>query len=289
VAAIICLSILCNSCKGKSKNYEPTYSTGNTAKKILFFGVPTQSYYEIDDLFIKYLNDHLVGTKIQTVANSNFLGYNEKLDSQYFHLTIVNGMRALECARNGYTIVGHVVEESYAGGILVNKDSSINRLTDLKGKTIATPGYPALAAHMLQMVYLGKNGVDVSKEVKFLKVQSLESVFLNTFLGRCSAGFSTTNGFNRFIKRRPEIAAKVEMKWVTPAIIANAFVIRNDVDKELAEQVKTLLFSMHLNDQGRKALQKIGYFRFEPADSTTYNPVKDFLKEYRALVADQKQ
>jgi len=288
--AIFCMSILCNSCKQKTKNYEPNYATDSSHKKILLFGVPTQSYYEIYDLFVNYLNDHLDGAQVQTVVNSTLAGYMKKLGNQDFDLTIVNGGTALQSIRNGYAIIGRTVEEEgYAGAILVNKDSSINIVADLKGKTIASPGYPALGGHILQMLFLSKNGINVNTHIKHQYVESFESVFLNVYLGKCAAGFSTTNSWKRFIKRRPEIASRVTMKWATPAIVANALLLRNTVDKTIARQLKNLVFAMHFSERGKKALGKIGYLKFEPADSATYQPIKEFLKEYNALVVDHKQ
>jgi phosphonate transport system substrate-binding protein len=287
---LICTLILCDGCKSKAKHYEPTYSNDSSTKKILLFGVPTQSDFELTDLLVKYLNKRLMGAQIQTVGSSNFLDYMKKIDDRYFGFTTVNGIKALECARNGYAIVGREVDEQgYAGTILVNNDSSINTFADLKGKTVATPGYPALAGHMLQTVYLQKMGVSMARDVKFKYLQSFESVFLNIYLGRCSAGFSTITSWNGFKKRRPEVAQKITAKWVTPAIVGIALVIRNDVDKKIAWQLKNLFFSMHTNEEGRTALAKLGLLKYDPADSTTFQPVKQLLKEYNDLVKNRKQ
>src|SRR5690349_22353979 len=67
--------VICISCKQKSKTYKPTYSSSTSETKTLLYGVPTQSYYAINDLFVKYLNDSLKGVRVQTVATSSFLGY----------------------------------------------------------------------------------------------------------------------------------------------------------------------------------------------------------------------
>ena len=94
---------------------------------------------------MNYLNQHLKGVQIQTVASSSFSAYNEKLDKSYFDMTIVNGMVALKSAENDYSIVGQAVDEAgNSGAILVNKDSAINSFSELTGKTIVTAGPPAL-------------------------------------------------------------------------------------------------------------------------------------------------
>ena len=44
-----------------------------------------------------------------------------------------------------------------------------------------------------------------------------------------------------------------------------------------------------MNDQGRKALADLGYAKFVPADSNTYLPFRNLLKEYQAIIADPKK
>ncbi|HET7896727.1 MAG TPA: phosphate/phosphite/phosphonate ABC transporter substrate-binding protein, partial [Flavisolibacter sp.] len=269
--AMIAALFWCAGCQPKSVHYEPLFSTDTTTAKTLLWGVPTQSYYEITDLFVKYLNERLKDVKVQTVASSTFKRFMEKLDSGDFDLTIANGIKALECARNDYRIIAESIDEhGYAGAILVNADSAINSFSDLKGKTIASPGNPALAGHMMQMLYLSKNKIDVNRDLKIDYLESFESVYLNIYLGKCSAGFATSTSWYSFVKSRPEIAAKVKLKWVTPKLPGNALLLRKDVNQQTAEKLKDLIFSMDTDEQGRQALDKIGFRRFAPADSNTY-------------------
>jgi phosphonate transport system substrate-binding protein len=224
------------------------------------------------------------------VASSSFTGYNEKLDKGYFDITIVNGMVALKSAEKDYSIEGQAVDEAgNSGAILVNKDSSINTFSDIKGKTIATPGPPALPGHILQMLFLSGKGLDVNKDIKLRYCESFESVFLNLFLGKSSAGFSTITSWNSFIKQRPEIASRVTVKWQTPPIIGNAVLFRKDLDKHTANQLRSLILSMHTNEEGKKAVEKIGFLRFKPATARSYEPIHDVIKEYNTVVAGNKK
>jgi phosphonate transport system substrate-binding protein len=143
--------------------------------------------------------------------------------------------------------------------------------------------------HLLPMVFLYKNGLDVSKQIKLKYLESFESVILNVYLGKCSAGLTTINGWHSFLKRRPEIASKVALKWVTPAVPGNVLLIRNSVDEKTANQLKNLIVTMHMNEQGRKALADLGYTRFVAADSNTYLPFRNLLKEYQAIIANSKK
>src|SRR5829696_9186001 len=89
---IICMSVICNSCKGENKNYEPTYSVDTPQKKTLLYAVPTQAYYEMHTAFVNYLNEHLTGTHIHIVASPDFSAYVEKVNNRLFDLAIGNGI-----------------------------------------------------------------------------------------------------------------------------------------------------------------------------------------------------
>ena len=79
------------------------------------------------------------------------------------------------------------------------------------------------------------------------------------------------------------------LRWTTPALPGVAFLLRNETENGIARELKNIVLSMHLNDRGKKALAKLGYSKIEAADSTTFEPIKQFLKEYDDLVANRKQ
>jgi ABC-type phosphate/phosphonate transport system substrate-binding protein len=290
LAALIFSFLLFTTCKPKSPAYEPTYAIDSAEKKTLLYGVPTQAFYEIHAAFVAYLNDHLPDLHIRIVANSNFLAYIDNVNTRAFDIALANGILALDSARLGYSILGTSVEETAnAGVILVNKDSSINNFSDLKGKTVATVGSPTLGGHMLPMLYLFKNGLNVNTEIKLKYLESFESVILNIYLGKCSAGFANLNGWSNFLKKKPEAAIRVADKWETPAVVGNPLLIRNDIGKETISRLRSVILTMHLNEKGKKALADIGYLKFIPTDSNTYRPLRNILKEYRALIIDPKR
>jgi phosphonate transport system substrate-binding protein len=288
-AALFFFFVLINGCRSKQNSYEPTYSVDSSHKQTLTYGVPTQSYYEMHTPFVNYLNERLQDIRIQIVSSADFSAYVTKVNNRQFDLAIANGLMALDNNRLGYSLCGESVGEvPNAGAILVHKDSSINNFLDLKGKSIATPGSPALPGHMFQMLYLFKKGLNVNKDIKLKYLESFESVILNVYLGKCSAGFTAINNWRSFLKKRPEVASKVALKWVTPAAPGNTILIRNNVDEQTASQLRSLVLTMHKSEEGRKALAALGYVKFVAVDSNTYRPLRNFLKEYKELIVDPK-
>lgn len=282
--------LLFTTCKPKSTAYEPVYSADSVQTKNLILGLPTQSYYEIWTAFVTYLNDHLPGIHIQAVASPSFLAYVDSWNASSYDILLVNGIMVLDSVGHGYSSLGTSVEETgNAGVILVNKDSSINSFADLKGKLVASVGDPGLAGRMLPMMYLFKNGVNVNRDIKLKHLDSFESVILNIYLGKCSAGFTSLNIWTSFLKKRPELAKKVSKKWETPAVEGNSLLIRNNVSEETISQLKRVILDMHLNEKGKKALAHIGYVKFNPTDSNTYRSLRSLVKEYKELIVDPQK
>ena len=65
--------------------------------------------------------------------------------------------------------------QTEGSGLVVDKDSNINSVADLKGKTVATPG-AATIQQMLLTDVLNQNGMDI----KDLKVTNLKAAFLTS-------------------------------------------------------------------------------------------------------------
>jgi len=279
------LFLSCNSHSSRKQQYEPTYSVDSSGKKVLIFGVPNLSSYEDCDLLVKYLNKNLSNIFIRIVASTDVKDYENKIKKNEFDFIIINGPLLLEAEKNGYSIVAKMGDdEKYKSVIFVRNDSAINKISDLKGKTIATSGPPALAGTMMPLFYLYKNGLDVNKDIKHLYSPSFESTIMNVYLGKCAAGASKKASVVNIFKQRPEIASKLSIKWETPPLINNAFMIKNNMDKEMADALTKLILTLQENEEGKKALIPLDVSRFEKANMDTYKPLKVFLKEYNTSI-----
>jgi len=277
--------LLLTSCNSHHENYEPRFSPDSSNKKVLVFGLPNLSSYEDCDLFIKHLNKNLTTAKIHVLACSNADDYQDKLKKRVFDFTIINGSLVLDAEQNGYAIVGKMGDDDkYRSVIFVRRDSAINKFSDLTGKTLTTSGPNALAGTIMPLFFLYKNGVDVKRDIKRLYAPSFESTIMNVYLGRCSAGASKRAVAMDMFIQRPEIGAKLMIKWETPPLINNALFIRNDMDTMIASELTKLIFALQDNEEGRRALIPLDVSKFEKATSETYKPLRDFLTEYNAVM-----
>jgi phosphonate transport system substrate-binding protein len=268
------------ACSGKrQRGYTPTFEAAGEDRKVLTLGVPGQSFYETTDLLVQYLNDHLDSVRIQTVACAGIEEYQEKLRTGYFDLTIINGLQLLGAERNGYRVVGRIADDSRTV-IFVHKDSGIHQFADIRGHTISIPGKNTLAGAIMPLVFLYRQGVDVNGGLRRLYVPTFESAMLNVYLGQASLGATWKPAWEMYLKQRPEIGTKLEVRWETPPVVNAGILMRVTIDPPLAARLAGLFFQMKTDGQGRRALERLHISGFEPADSNSFRPMEAFLREY---------
>ncbi|WP_024850162.1 phosphate/phosphite/phosphonate ABC transporter substrate-binding protein [Hydrogenovibrio kuenenii] len=270
--------------------FEPLYSQHPPLKKdILLFGVHPlhnpKRLFEVYQPMIDYINQHLNGVKLRLEASRSYSAFNKKLFSGHFDFALPNPYQTVKATEHGYRIFGKMGDDNnFRGIILVRKDSNIEKVSDLKGKTICYPAPTALAATMMPQWYLYQHGIDVNKDIKNLYVGSQESSIMNVYLGKAAAAATWPPPWQAFIKQRPEVAQQVEVKWQTPPLPNNGLVVKNDIPEALVKQVSQVIFNLQNTAKGKKILQRMELSRFEPASNQTYDSVRVFLKKFAAEV-----
>lgn len=263
--------------------YQPTFASTTGLQHEIVFGAPSLAYYEIADPTMKYLNAHLDSLHVRTVACTSVEDYEDKLRKGFFDFTVINGPQLVTAEQSGYTVVGKIADD-YHALIFVNKDSGIDDFRDCNDRTIALTGNRILAGSVMPLLYLYDHGVDVNNHLKKLYSPSYESVMLDVCLGKCAIGAVWSTPYETFQRKRPDLASRLQVKWTTPSQASSAILFRRNVNRDVAQKIAQLLFGLSGNEQGRKALQRIGISRFEPADSTTYLSMKKFLRKYDSLI-----
>ena len=271
--------------------YEPLYSdTPLFAKnKIYIFGVhPLHNpklLFEIYQPMIDYVNARIKGSELRLEASRDYASFERKLFSGRFDFALPNPYQTVIAAKKGYKIFGKMGDdENFRGIILVRKDSGINKVSDLRGKTVSYPAPTALAATMMPQWHMHKNGLDVNHDITNSYVGSQESSIMNVYLGKSAAAATWPPPWEAFIKERPEVAEQVEIKWQTPALPNNGLVVRDDVPEALVDEVSKIIFSLHQDEEGRKILSAMELSRYEKALDSDYAPTREFLKNFQTEV-----
>jgi len=290
VAAAVVLGIFLAACDNTEQDYAPTIdpADGTEAETVLFGIHPLHNPRKLNRVFgplVDYLNANLKGSRFRLEASIDYPDFEQKLYAGKFEFALPNPLQTLKALDHGYRVFGKMADdEKFRGIFLVRRDSPVRALDDLRGKTISYPAKTALAGAMMPQAFLQANGIDVSSETTSNYVGSQESSIMNVAVGASIAGATWPPVWEQFKREQPELADQLEIRWQTEPLLNNALVVRDDVPAELANRVATLIFALQGSGEGRDILTGMELSKFEPASSTTYEPVRRFLEKFNATV-----
>jgi len=296
IFSLIAVFLLVGACGNNKDAYqEPTFSVeemGSSETNYVFSVHPLHNPKRLHAIFsplMEYLSREIDGVSFVFEASRNYAAYDERLYGRMPHFSLPNPYQTINSLKHGYRVFGKMGDDqNFRGIILVRKDSGIEKVTDLKGKTISYPAPTALAATMMPQYYLHTHGLDVMKDVRSSYVGSQESSIMNVFFGDVAAGATWPQPWKALLKERPELERELVVKWQTDTLPNNGLVVRDDVPEHVVAKVATLLFELQHNEQGQAWLKKMELSHFEPATNDTYSPVKLFIEKFDAEVRPVK-
>ena len=161
------------------------------------------------------------------------------------------------------------------GVLVVKKDSSIKKLQDLDGKTIAFPAPNALGASLLIRSDLKKrHHIDINP--KYVKTHS--SVYLNVALGLTDAGGGVAS---TLAEQKDEIKDQLKVLYETRHMAPHPLSVHPRVAKDVQFKVKQAILKMAETEHGRALLEKIPMRKAIPADISHYQELNNWeLKEF---------
>lgn len=255
--------------------------------EILFAVHPLHNPKRLFDVYqplVDLINEQVAPAyRIKLETSRDYASFEEKLANRKFHIAVPNPYQTLASEARGYRIIGKMGNDRrFRGIIVVRRDTKLASLADLKGAPISFPAPTALAATMMPRMFLYKHGLGPA-DINARYVGSQESAIMNVLLGKTVAGGTWPPPWEALLRRRPELAEKLEVRWETEPLINNGLVIREGVPSELADAVKTVVFHLHEHARGKAILEAMEIDRFEPADQTAFEPVRRFIGEYEAV------
>lgn len=234
---------------------------------------------------VDHLNRGLGDAEIRLETSSSYAAFDEKLRTRKLDLALPNPYQALQGIAAGYRVFAKVRnDEDFRGIILVRKDSHITDLQQLKGRAVSYPAPTALAATMLPQWLFHSHGLKVGRDIESRYVGSQESSIMNLYQGNTAAAATWPPPWRALARERPEVAAALEIRWQTEALPNNALLARDDVPESVVTRLLELLVTMDQSPEGRTLLAAAEIEGFEPANESTYAPVRKFLERFEQEV-----
>ncbi|MGS0692252.1 phosphate/phosphite/phosphonate ABC transporter substrate-binding protein [Shewanella sp. 30m-9] len=177
-----------------------------------------------------------------------------------YHFTVFN-------ASPGYIALAKEQDKYIKGLIVVNKDSKITKLADLKGKSLAFPAPAAFAASVIPRAILKQQGIVHSTKY----VGSHDSVYLAVAQGLVDAGGGVGRTFNNMDS---DVTENLKVLWSTPGYTPHAIATHPRVSRELRQVLLSELLALSTTSKGRSLLEGLGFKGMEAAASGDWDDVR---------------
>lgn len=178
------------------------------------------------------------------------------------------------------SVNGKSIYHSY---IIVHKDSGINSIKDLKGKTFAFVD-PGSNSGRLYPVYLLKK-MGYEPEGFFSKViysyshnKSVEMVAKRIVDGAAVESLV----FEYMLKSGSPYVMQTKVIKRSPPFAIPPVVVKNDINSELKARLKNAFLNMHMSERGRQILKSMMIDRFVEISDSEYDSIRrmeQFVKE----------
>jgi phosphonate transport system substrate-binding protein len=167
----------------------------------------------------------------------------------------------------GYRAFARETNKRIQGIIVVKKDSAIQSIAELSGKTLAFPAPAAFAASVLPRAYFKSKQIDISPRY----VNSHDSVYLTVSKNLYPAG----GGIQRTFNNMPEsIREQLRILWKTPGYTPHAFAAHPRLSAAVVQRTADAMIAMAADEQGGKLLKKLKFNPIGPAKDSDWGDVR---------------
>lgn len=286
---VLLLSGLLLACDSRHEPVQgPLYGTHPDARPVLRLAVhplhnPKHLLRTYQPL-IDHLQAQLPDYQFELEASRDYASYERKIEARAPALLLPNPLQTLTAIDRGYTVVAMAGDpEDFRGVLLVPVDSPIRHLRELKGRRVSFPAPTALAAAIMPQRLMRSHGLQPGRDVELLYVGSQESSMVAAIQGLSDAASTWLQPWHDFQLDQPQAASRLRVLAITPPLVNNAVMVRDDLPVALRADLTQALLGMHFDARLQPVLSAARIRRFNPATNATYQVVADYLASPSSL------
>lgn len=179
---------------------------------------------------------------------------------------------------------------TYAGYLVVRKDSEIRSVSDMANKKLVLVSKNTTAGYVFPKAYFLQNEV-ANVESYFSKVVfsgNHENTAWAVYTGEADVGALKNHIYNALKRNDPDFAKKMMVLAESKSVPSNSFAVNPDLEPGLGKKIQEILLGMHLDTSGRKKLTQFGAEKFIVTTDEDYQPCYTMLKNAEIELSQHK-
>ncbi|MBI5069148.1 MAG: putative selenate ABC transporter substrate-binding protein [Deltaproteobacteria bacterium] len=222
----------------------------------------------------EYLQKQL-GMEVKFVPVTDYPGTVEGLAAGHLDLVWYGGFTFVQARRRTGSAVPLVQREEDArfhSRFIARAGSGIQRLQDLRGKTVAFGSPSSTSGHLMPRYFLLQAGLDPEKDfakVAFSGAHDATAKWVES--GKVDAGAVNESVWNKLVEEKKIDPAKVISFHTTPDFFDYNWTVRGDLDPRVAEKIRAAFLALDAaNPEHRAILDLQRTRRFIPTRVENY-------------------
>lgn len=170
-------------------------------------------------------------------------------------------------------------QKTLSATIMVRKDSGINSLKDLKGRTIIFGGgKKAMISYVIPSALLKRAGLKKGEyNIKFSK--NLPNAMLSVYYKQTDAV-----GIGNIVMKLPSVKSSVDISQIKTLTTSEPvphlpWAVKNDMSSNLRDRIQKLLLALNESEEGKTILKKANLTGIHKASDKDYEIHRKYLKE----------
>ena len=259
------------------------FGIGVHAQQVLrVTAIPDESPTELARKFEplgKYLESRL-GMKIEWTPVTDYAAAVETLANRKVDLAWFGGFTFVQSSvRSGGKTIPLVQREEdtvFKSVFIASKDSGINSLEDLKGKTLSFGSQSSTSGHLMPRSFLLAAKIDPDKDLKRVSFSGAHDATIAAVAsGKVDAGALNISVWNKFVEDKKVDPTQVKVIYTTPPYFDYNWTVHADMPATLRDKIAQAFLDLNPSTpQGAEILKLQRAAKFVPTRVENYNGIK---------------
>lgn len=244
--------------------------------------IPDESPTELSRKFAplgQYLESKL-GMKVEWTPVTDYAAAVETVVNKKIDLAWFGGFTFVQAnVRSGGKIIPLVQreeDEKFRSVFITDAKSGINKLEDLKGKTLSFGSQSSTSGHLMPRSFLLGAKINPDTDLKRVAFSGAHDATIAAVAsGKVDAGALNISVWEKFVTEKKVDPAAVKVFYTTPAYYDYNWSVHADMPQALQDKIKAAFLALDPNTpQGKEILGLQRATRFIPSKPENYNGIK---------------
>ena len=235
---------------------------------------------------LKKKMEKILGKPVSLMSAPSFKEFIKRTKMQkYDFIMTAPHLGRLAEVRDKYLPMVHTMHR-VQGVYLVKKDSPIQSIHDLKGKTISAVGRAAIITQM-SMEQLSAIGLVPGKDVTFKLSKNHNSSLYAPLRGESDASMTGMTIWGK-ITKDAELKKKMRVIGETPVAPGFMIMAKNDINIDEVNKIKEVLSQFHKTPEGERYIESVGFVELRIAEKDVMKKLDPYIQIFMRKKKDVK-